>query len=77
MEYSRSCGEKWYAALEESEKRKVTLHYGDQSNEDDLRRVIKETNVSLFDIIVDDGGHGMTMQQVSMSVLFPFVSPGG
>lgn len=30
-----------------------------------------------FDFIVDDGGHRMRQQQVSLAMLFPFLTPGG
>ena len=77
MEYNQVCAKKWYAELSAADKQKVTLHYGDQGNKADLLRVMKETKIPLFDVIVDDGGHGMTQQQVSLTMLFPFVKPGG
>lgn len=42
MEFDRSCGEKWYAGQSVHIKEKVKIHYGDQSKEEDLLRVIKE-----------------------------------
>ena len=77
MEYDRACGEAWYAALSVADQAKISLHYGDQSKESDLLRVLSETGHASFDVVIDDGGHGMTMQQVSLKTLFPFVAPGG
>lgn len=77
MEYDKACGEKWYASQSAEVQSKVKIHFGDQSNSEDLLRVIKETGHNAFDVIIDDGGHGMAMQQVSIAQLFQFVKPGG
>jgi hypothetical protein len=51
-------------------------YIGDQSSRDDLRAVVEKAGVK-FDVIIDDGGHTMEQQQVSMGFLFPFVKEGG
>jgi hypothetical protein len=55
---------------------RVHLHQGDQANRDSLGRLLEATG-SDFDLIVDDGGHTMEQQQVSLGVLFPHLRPGG
>jgi hypothetical protein len=54
----------------------IHLHQGDQANRDSLRQLLEATG-SDFDLIVDDGGHTMVQQQVSLGVLFPHLRPGG
>ena len=41
---------------------------GDQANRDDLGRLVEH---GPWDIVIDDGGHTMEQQQVSLGVLFP------
>ena len=48
----------------------------DQSNREDLAKVLNQSSYE-FDLIIDDGGHTMKQQQVSLGYLFPFVKPGG
>jgi hypothetical protein len=55
---------------------RIHLHQGDQANRGSLRRLLEATG-SDFDLIVDDGGHTMEQQQVSLGMLFPHLSPGG
>ncbi len=49
---------------------------GNQENVDDLERFLS-LHGGDFDIIIDDGGHTMKQQQVSLGVLFDAVKPGG
>tara|TARA_Y100000310_G_scaffold76332_1_gene72821 strand:+ start:58 stop:837 length:780 start_codon:yes stop_codon:yes gene_type:complete len=49
---------------------------GDQSDRDDLSEFIKKYGRN-FNIIVDDGGHCMNEQQISLGYLFPYVESGG
>lgn len=49
---------------------------GDQENVDDLEKFL-ELHGRDFDIIIDDGGHTMRQQQISLGVLFDAVKPGG
>lgn len=53
------------------------LHFfsGDQSDPDALLLAAAATGP--YDIIVDDGGHTMLQQIVSLSVLLPHIKPGG
>jgi hypothetical protein len=55
---------------------RIEVHRGDQANRDALRRLLEATG-SGFDLIIDDGGHTMEQQQVSLGVLFPHLRPGG
>ena len=48
----------------------------DQSNRDDLEKLINQSTDE-FDLIIDDGGHTMEQQQISLGYLFSFVKPGG
>ena len=49
---------------------------GDQSNVDDLNRFLSEHGND-FDMIIDDGGHTMDQQQISLGVLWDAVKSGG
>ena len=49
---------------------------GDQSDRSDLQRFISQYG-SDYDIIIDDGGHAMDQQQISLGFLFKYISPGG
>lgn len=60
----------------EHDEERITTFVADQEKRDELRRFTK-TYGSDFDLIVDDGGHTMIGQQVSLGVLFPHVRPGG
>jgi hypothetical protein len=55
---------------------RIQLHQGDQASRDSLLRLLEATG-SDFDFIVDDGGHTMLQQQVSLGVLFPHLRPEG
>jgi hypothetical protein len=54
-------------------ERIVTLQ-GDQSKREDLDSVGERWS---YDLIVDDGGHTMEQQQVTLAALFPKLKPGG
>lgn len=54
----------------------VFTYVADQSNREDLAGFIKEYGGD-FDVILDDGGHAMDHQQVSLGYLFQYVKPGG
>lgn len=54
----------------------IMTFVADQSNRSDLQRFI-DTSGGNFDVILDDGGHAMDHQQVSLGYLFPEVNPGG
>lgn len=54
----------------------IKTSVADQSDRNQLKRSIDIFGGD-FDIIVDDGGHGMEQQQVSFGYLFKYVKPGG
>lgn len=57
--------------------KKVNLFIGDQADPQFLHSVAKETNNNNWDIIIDDGGHGMEQQIKSFETLFPYLNSGG
>ena len=50
---------------------------GDQSSREDLRRFLKAYEQPRFRVILDDGSHASSHQQISMAALFESVEPGG
>jgi SAM-dependent methyltransferase len=54
----------------------IETYVADQSNRDELQGFINRHG-SEFDVILDDGGHAMDHQQVSLGFLFQHVKPGG
>jgi hypothetical protein len=54
---------------------RVFLLTGDQGNEADLRKLARACDG--FDVIVDDGGHIATAQQLSFRLLWPYLRVGG
>lgn len=57
-------------------RERVTTFVADQSNRQQLEAFIR-AHGGEFDFILDDGGHTMEMQQISLGYLFPHVKPGG
>ncbi len=53
-----------------------TILRGDQSDREDLIRAARKAGWS-FGIIVDDGSHQSSHQQISLGALFPYLAPGG
>ena len=53
---------------------RIVTMQGDQSKREDLDSVGEAWS---FDLIVDDGGHTMEQQQITLAALFPKVRPGG
>lgn len=51
------------------------VELGDQADPDFLQRVAAEHGP--FDVVIDDGGHGMHQQIVSVETLFPLLSDNG
>lgn len=49
----------------------VEIHIGDQTDTRFLEKFDR------MDIVIDDGGHTMTQQQISFATLFPLLKPGG
>lgn len=63
------------ATLTEVKLGNITVFSGDQENKDDL---LKSLNYHKeYDIIIDDGGHTMKQQQITLGTLFPYVKSGG
>ncbi|KAK8061386.1 hypothetical protein PG994_007752 [Apiospora phragmitis] len=71
MEYDAACADKWAADMTGA-----TIYTGDQADKVFLQKFIDETGGD-FDIIIDDGGHTMNQQQVSLEMLWKIVKPGG
>jgi len=57
------------------ENDRVTTYIANQQKRADLQRVVEQTGE--LDIIVDDGGHMMGQQQVSLGFLFKHLKSGG
>src|SRR5687767_1650228 len=55
---------------------RVTTLVADQANRDQLQAAIEKSGGDI-DVLIDDGGHTMEQQQVSLGFLFPYVRPGG
>lgn len=55
---------------------RVTTLVADQANRDQLQSAIAASG-SDIDVLIDDGGHTMEQQQVSLGFLFKHVRPGG
>lgn len=54
---------------------RVKTYIGDQSNKEDLLRIIQE--VGEVDLIIDDGSHVVSHQQISLGFLFKHLKEGG
>ena len=55
---------------------RVTTLVADQANRAQLQAAVASSG-SDIDVLIDDGGHTMEQQQVSLGFLFPHVRPGG
>ena len=55
---------------------RVKTVVADQAQRDQLQRAV-DAGGGRFDVLLDDGGHTMEQQQVSLGYLFMFVKPGG
>jgi hypothetical protein len=55
---------------------RVTTLVADQANRDQLQAAIDASGGDI-DVLIDDGGHTMEQQQVSLGFLFRHVRPGG
>ncbi len=54
----------------------IKTYVADQANRKDLYAFMRASGAN-FDVILDDGGHAMDHQQVSLGCLFQAVKPGG
>lgn len=64
LEYDRACVIQWQPKYPG-----VKFHIGDQANITDLQRVIDDSGQ--FDVIIDDGGHSMRQQIITMEYMIP------
>ena len=72
MEYDAKCATKWQGQFPN-----IPFHIGDQANTTDLERMLTKSGGE-FDVIVDDGGHTMAQQIISIEFLLPkALKPGG
>lgn len=59
---------------EEIENERIKIFIGDQADENFLKNTFSSVK---FDIIIDDGGHWMSQQQISLKALYPLLKSGG
>jgi hypothetical protein len=62
--------------LKEENIERLLIVEGDQSNRLDLSKFSNCISGDI-DILIDDGGHSMQQQQVSLGYMFKFIKPGG
>jgi len=76
LEYFTNTLSKFYGIddIYQFEAERFKLFCGKQEDRIFLNSI---ANGKCFDIIIDDGGHTMEEQQISLGVLFPFVREGG
>jgi hypothetical protein len=83
MEYDAACVVKFNKEDPKNLTKKYgasrwSLFSGDQRKSEDLLAVnIDGAQNMMWDIVVDDGGHTMLMQIVTLQVLMPHINPGG
>jgi len=73
FEYDKSCGQAWA----KENPTTAIVHFGDQSNPEQLLQAINNTGEKEFDIMIDDGGHVPPNTKISLVTLWPFLKPGG
>lgn len=56
--------------------KRIKTFVADQASRIQLKHFIRRYGKA-YDIILDDGGHSMEQQQISLGFLFPYVSAGG
>lgn len=59
------------------EQDRTVTFQGDQSSREDLGRFLAEHGEPQFRLVIDDGSHASSHQQISLAVLFRSVEPGG
>jgi hypothetical protein len=59
------------------EQDRTITFQGDQASRADLERFIAEQDEPELRLVIDDGSHASSHQQVSLASLFPHVEPGG
>lgn len=68
--------ERVIAEVEKTSNGRYKLVEGDQASREDLQKYI-DTIEGDIDFLVDDGGHQMQQQQLSLAMLFPKIKSGG
>ncbi|KAL3418757.1 hard-surface induced protein [Phlyctema vagabunda] len=71
IEYDAACAAAWA-----NQTTDATIYTGDQADVTFLQQFIVQSGGD-FDIIIDDGGHTMNQQRVSLDILWEVVKPGG
>ncbi|PKA84361.1 hypothetical protein ATE92_2549 [Ulvibacter sp. MAR_2010_11] len=56
---------------------RIKTYVADQGNTQDLDNFFKNSRVSQFDVIIDDGSHRPDHQQISFNYFFKKLKPGG
>ncbi len=59
------------------DQRDTHLFQGDQSSRADLSRFVESAGRPQFRVVLDDGSHASSHQQISLAALFEHVEPGG
>lgn len=73
VEHDEACGKVWA-----TKHPKAKVFFGDPSSAPFLRDTgAKVTADRLLDVVIDDGGHTMNRQEVSLTELWRYVRPGG
>ena len=58
------------------DRERINLHIGDQGKREEMQEFIEKYG-SEFDIIIDDGGHDVDLQQISLGFFFKHLKDGG
>lgn len=66
-----------YEIKERLEHPRIQAHIVNQGDREKLSEFMKRFEPGSFDLIVDDGSHDQSDQQVSLGVLFPYLKPDG
>ena len=75
VEYDALCANKWRENIEKAGRGQ--LYVGDQGNKTFLNDIIDDQHGALFDVVIDDGGHYMHQQILTVQMLWKLVVPGG
>ena len=79
LEYSLGCATDFAQTnplhIPQHQLQRLRIFWGDQSVPEHLRAVAAASGP--YDVVVDDGGHTMKQQLVTLATLLPLVNPGG
>ena len=77
VEYDLTCARYWERRwAHEFQHVNLTIYTGDQADPLFLKNV-SDSGGGAYDAIIDDGGHKIHQQQISLLHLFPLLKPGG